>query len=46
MVAEDGTRDSFVAVVGVDVVDIYFTARGNTLTGVLDIDQFVISELG
>jgi len=41
-----GTTETFSATISLDVVDIYITARGDTYSGILDIDQFVISELG
>lgn len=43
---DDGTTDSFEALLSLEVVDVYITARGDTFGGVLDLDQFVISELG
>ena len=45
--ASDGKQDdSFVANVSCSIVDIYMTARGDAYDLILDIDQFVVDEIG
>ncbi|KAF2354202.1 Mite allergen group-7 [Trinorchestia longiramus] len=46
VVDSDGTTDSFDASVTLEVVDVYMTARADSLSGIFDLDQFVISNLG
>lgn len=46
MVTEGDQEDVFEGLVSLETVDVYVTARGDVFSFVLDLDQFVISELG